>query len=815
MAINWPISPTAGQIYTSPSGSSWVWNGYAWDTVKPIGNTGSTGKTGNTGATGATGIGVAGATGQTGLQGIQGPQGLSTGALYYLNESVTQTPYKEFSKNSTTTTEQTSTVSIPSGSTGTQIEAFFTTTTDPGVTLIPGGLWTSYLYVDAVSSGLSVFIEIYKRNTGGTETLISTSNSSSIPTASASLITLTSVIPNTAADINDRIVVKVKASNSSGSSINATLYTEGSVHYSAIITSLSPNVEIIGQTGATGVTGADSTVPGPAGATGQTGIGIQGATGNTGADSTVPGPAGATGQTGIGIQGPAGQTGATGQTGLQGIQGVQGNVGPAGQTGQTGLQGIQGVQGNVGSPGPAGATGQTGVKGATGNTGLNGTPGTPGSPGPAGQTGQTGLQGIQGVQGNVGPAGQTGQTGQTGATGMTGLQGIAGSVGATGQTGATGPYPFYFQDTPPGGTPGTGIGIGALWYSAVTGKLLILVQDQDTKQWVTPIGDAGPVGPTGTGGGSGTIGGGGTATQIAYWNGATTLTSNSGLTYDSSTNSLKLFGSNGGLFVDTSGDPSPASYPTSPFVQAFFIGEGKTSIYNPNRMSGGDEGPAIENQNIILYSTNPSYPSAGLNGPGISFSYGDDVNTGTAVGVIQIVRAEGSGGTNEDGTLMVFGTRPNANPERDTKEGIRIGRNQWTGLYYKPGATQSPPAMLTVGTNLADDNTIGIRETNITPTQITDYGQLYVKSNTKPYFLTSGGVEYDLTAGGGGAGATATLGQVMANGATASTNLNMNNFNINGVTNIEVTTIKSANNTSQIQTINMINSSLINLMYNT
>jgi hypothetical protein len=50
----------------------------------------------------------------------------------------------------------------------------------------------------------------------------------------------------------------------------------------------------------------------------------------------------------------------------------------------------------------------------------------------------------------------------------------------------------------------------------------------------------------------------------------------------------------------------------------------------------------------------------------------------------------------------------------------------------------------------------------------------------------------------------------MANGATASTDLNMANYNINGVT-----TIKSANNTAQIQTINMINASLINLMYNT
>jgi hypothetical protein len=304
--------------------------------------------------------------------------------------------------------------------------------------------------------------------------------------------------------------------------------------------------------------------------------------------------------------------------------------------------------------------------------------------------------------------------------------------------------------------------------------------------------------------------GSGTPIEIAYWDGATSLTSNSGLTYDPTTNSIKLFGSNGGLLVDTSGDSSPASYPTSPYVQAFFIGEGKTTTYDPNRMSGAEEGPAIENQNIVLYSVNPSYPSAGQNGPGISFSYGDDANSGTAVGIIQIVKAEGSGSSDEDGTLMVFGTRPQvggAGPY-DTKEGIRIGRNQWTGVYYKPGATQSPPAMLTVGTNLADDNTIGIRETNTTPTSITNYGQFYVKANTKPYFLTSAGVEYDLTAGGG-TGGSQTLAQTLALGNSAGTyDINMNN---NDITNVATV---SANNGPAVQMINMTNAVNMLLMYN-
>jgi hypothetical protein len=66
--------------------------------------------------------------------------------------------------------------------------------------------------------------------------------------------------------------------------------------------------------GAQGPPGADSTVPGPPGATGP--AGPQGAQGPTGAASTVPGPPGATGPQGA--------------TGPEGPQGPQGPTGPAG-----------------------------------------------------------------------------------------------------------------------------------------------------------------------------------------------------------------------------------------------------------------------------------------------------------------------------------------------------------------------------------------------------------------------------------------------------------------------------------------------------
>lgn len=75
--------------------------------------------------------------------------------------------------------------------------------------------------------------------------------------------------------------------------------------------------------------------------------------------TTVPGPAGETGEQGP--RGLMGETGAQGPIGPIGPQGIPGLFGPTGETGEQGPTGPQGAQGEPGATGPQGAQGEPGV----------------------------------------------------------------------------------------------------------------------------------------------------------------------------------------------------------------------------------------------------------------------------------------------------------------------------------------------------------------------------------------------------------------------------------------------------------------------
>jgi len=343
---------------------------------------GPTGVTGPIGATGATGpIGATGVAGPTGATGATGPQGYTTGRFYYFNETVTElTGFKQLGEEPVTAAEQS--INISATVTPVLIQSYITP--EFGFALIPAGIQRFYLYGLKTNNAdnVQMFVRLKLANSAGTvistigdtdPTLVSYNSTNPVE------IKTEIVLPSTTVDPTNRMIVEVYGSVQSGGAKSLTFYTQGSQHYSYVITSLQAPEGPQGPTGATGATG-------PIGATGATGpTGPIGATGATGADSIVPGPTGATGVIGAtgptgpqgvagvdgatGATGPAGAVGATGATGPQGIQGDVGATGPAGATGATGPQGIQGIQGDVGVTGPIGATGPVGATGPQGVTG--------------------------------------------------------------------------------------------------------------------------------------------------------------------------------------------------------------------------------------------------------------------------------------------------------------------------------------------------------------------------------------------------------------------------------------------------------------
>jgi hypothetical protein len=170
------------------------------------------------------------------------PIGGAGGEVYYLNLSQTQTPYQEFSPIGTNLTEQTTGVTISSGVTST-IASFLTPTGYPNTTKIPAGVWSFYLhsYKDVINASFDVFCEVYVYTTGGTETLILTTAPTEVLTDSptTSMELTDGYYSGSTIDITDRILVKVRTTNTGSQTNTITFFTEGQQNYSYGITPFS------------------------------------------------------------------------------------------------------------------------------------------------------------------------------------------------------------------------------------------------------------------------------------------------------------------------------------------------------------------------------------------------------------------------------------------------------------------------------------------------------------------------------------------------------------------------------------------------
>jgi hypothetical protein len=167
------------------------------------------------------------------------PIGGGGGQTFYLNLSQPKNGYRFLSTTASTASQQTSGVTINAGLTGT-IVSFQTNPLN--ITLLPGGIWSFYLhsYKSNTNASFNIFVEVYKRTSGGTETLLFATDPTPVTTNSPnpSMQLTDGYFSGTPLTVSDSIVAKVRATNTSNQSHIITLVTEGSQHYSYAVSTI-------------------------------------------------------------------------------------------------------------------------------------------------------------------------------------------------------------------------------------------------------------------------------------------------------------------------------------------------------------------------------------------------------------------------------------------------------------------------------------------------------------------------------------------------------------------------------------------------
>jgi hypothetical protein len=173
------------------------------------------------------------------LTGISKGGGGAGGQLYYFNISNTQSPYYELSLSATSSSEQT--ISATTGGTQTAyIGGFMTPVGVPNVTSLPAGILSFYLhcYDGTTNHSFNIYCELYRRTSGGTETLLFTSDIAAVIGNTTSMVICDGFFSGITLNTSDRLVVKLYGQNISNQTRTIYFVSEGSQHYSFGITTI-------------------------------------------------------------------------------------------------------------------------------------------------------------------------------------------------------------------------------------------------------------------------------------------------------------------------------------------------------------------------------------------------------------------------------------------------------------------------------------------------------------------------------------------------------------------------------------------------
>ena len=167
------------------------------------------------------------------------PIGSGGGQLFYLNISQAKNGNRYLSTTGSTASEQSTAVTISNGVTGT-IASF--QSDQLNTTLIPGGIWSFYLhsYKQHTNAAFNIFVEVYKLSSGGTQTLLFTTDPTPVTTNSPnpSMQLTDGYFSGTSISTTDSILAVVRATNTGNQSHTITLFSEGNQHYSYVVSTL-------------------------------------------------------------------------------------------------------------------------------------------------------------------------------------------------------------------------------------------------------------------------------------------------------------------------------------------------------------------------------------------------------------------------------------------------------------------------------------------------------------------------------------------------------------------------------------------------
>ena len=167
------------------------------------------------------------------------PIGGGGGQLFYLNISQAKNGNRYLSITGSTASQQSTGTTIGAGATGT-IASF--QSDQLNTTLIPGGIWSFYLhsYKQNTNASFNIFVEGYKLSSGGTQTLLFTTDPAPVTTNSPnpSMQLSDGYFSGSSVVVTDSILAVVRATNTGNQSHTITLFSEGNQHYSYAISSL-------------------------------------------------------------------------------------------------------------------------------------------------------------------------------------------------------------------------------------------------------------------------------------------------------------------------------------------------------------------------------------------------------------------------------------------------------------------------------------------------------------------------------------------------------------------------------------------------